>query len=76
MLGREWPTFIRFVASATRDDGGAAAASTTLALDLGDIAAAALNVARQEGWSPIPAAWKNEKAGAFFAEGPAFPGLT
>jgi hypothetical protein len=52
LLGREWPTFIRFVCGARRDDGGAAAALAELKLDLGDIAAAALNVNRQAGWSP------------------------
>ncbi|HEU5136834.1 MAG TPA: hypothetical protein VFU13_16930 [Steroidobacteraceae bacterium] len=58
LLGREWPSFIAFTANASRDDGGAAAALGLLKLDLGDIAAAALNVHRQPGWSPDPAVWK------------------
>jgi len=57
LLGREWPSFVEFAANASRDDGGAAAASGILKLDLGDIAASALNVARQPGWSPDPAGW-------------------
>lgn len=63
LLGREWPTFVRFVSSAARDDAGAAAARNSLQLDLGDLAAAALSVDRQKGWSPNPAVWENEKAG-------------
>ena len=57
LLGREWPTFVEFAANASRDDGGSAAASGILKLDLGDIAAAALNVDRQSGWRPDPARW-------------------
>lgn len=57
LLGREWASFTRFATSATRADAGAAAARAALNLDLGELAAAALNVAPQSGWNPNPSAW-------------------
>jgi hypothetical protein len=59
LAGREWDAFVRFATSARRDDGGAAAAMTEFNLDLGRLAAMALNVAPQAGWSPDPGAWTN-----------------
>jgi hypothetical protein len=58
LLGRQWGSFTSFATSAKRADGGAAAARAALSLDLGELAAAALNVAPQPGWSPDPAAWQ------------------
>ena len=55
-----WDEFVRFATDARRDDGGAAAAKEAFNLDLGQLAAMALNVAPQPGWSPDPASWKNE----------------
>ena len=57
LLGREWRSFTSFATNAQRADGGAAARSA-LDLDLGELAAAALNVPVQPGWSPDPATWK------------------
>jgi len=57
LLGREWRSFTRFATHARRADGGAAAARAELNLDLGELAAAALNVKPQPGWGPDPAAW-------------------
>jgi hypothetical protein len=57
LLGREWQSFVRFVSNARREDAGAAAARAELQLDLGQLAAAALSVAEQPGWSPNPATW-------------------
>jgi hypothetical protein len=59
LLGRDWRSFARFATAAQRVDGGAASARAALNLDLGDIAAAALNVAPQPGWSPDPHSWKH-----------------
>lgn len=58
LLGREWGSFTRFASGAQRADGGAAAARAALNLDLGELAAAALNVPVQPGWSPEPARWQ------------------
>ena len=58
LLGREWRSFTAFATNAKRADAGAAAARDALGLDLGELAAAALNVKPQAGWSPDPAAWK------------------
>jgi hypothetical protein len=54
-LGKDRSSFVEFVTNASRDDGGAAAALGLLKQDLGDIAAATLNLDRQPGWSPDPA---------------------
>jgi hypothetical protein len=59
LAGRQWDVFVKFATGAQREDGGAAAARTALNLDLGRLAAMALNVAPQPGWSPDPGAWKN-----------------
>ena len=58
LLGREWRSFTAFATQARRGDGGAAAARAALGLDLGELAAAALRVTPQTGWSPDPSLWK------------------
>lgn len=60
LAGRHWDAFVKFATSTRRDDGGAAAAKAAFDLDLGQLAAMALNVAPQAGWSPDPGSWKNE----------------
>jgi hypothetical protein len=59
--------FVEFAVNASRDDAGAAAASGILKRDLGDIAAGALDVAPQAGWSPDPGhgTQDKQKAGVF-----------
>jgi hypothetical protein len=59
LAGREWDAFVKFATAAQRADGGAAAAQAAFNLDLGRLAAMALNVAPQPGWSPDPGAWQN-----------------
>lgn len=59
LLGREWRTFTKFATAAKRADGGAASARDALGFDLGELAAAALRVKPQPGWSPDPTSWKN-----------------
>jgi hypothetical protein len=54
LLGKDRSSFVEFASNASRDDAGAAAASGILKRDLGDIAAAALDLDRQPGWSPKP----------------------
>ena len=51
-LARDRASFLEFATNASREDGGAAAALGLLKQDLGDIAAAALNLERQPDWSP------------------------
>ena len=57
LIGREWASFTRFVRGAQRTDAGAAAANAELNLDLGHLAAAAIGIPAQAGWSPDPASW-------------------
>jgi hypothetical protein len=62
LVGRDWPSFREFASRAQRADGGAAAARAALSLDLGELAAAAINMPRSTRsppvrWSPAPHAW-------------------
>ena len=56
-LARQWPDFARFVRSAQRQDGGAAAARAVYGAELGSVATALLEMPAQPGWDPQPAAW-------------------
>ncbi|MES1265636.1 MAG: hypothetical protein ABUU24_08290, partial [Variovorax sp.] len=58
-LARDQTSFVEFVNNASRDDGGAAAALGLLKQDLGDIAAATLNLAQQPGWNSNPETWSS-----------------
>jgi hypothetical protein len=58
LLGRDWASFARFAKAAQREDGGAAAARAELKLDLGGLAAAAINVRPDPEWSPRPQSWE------------------
>jgi hypothetical protein len=58
LVGRDWASFARFANAAQREDGGAAAARAELKLDLGDLAAAAINVRPDPEWSPRPQSWE------------------
>jgi len=58
LLGREWRSFTAFATQALRADGGAGAARVALGIDLGELAAAALRVTPQAGWSPDPSLWE------------------
>ncbi len=64
LLGRDWPMFTRFVRSARREDAGAAALRAEFDLDLGQLAATAIGMKEQPGWSPRPETWASirEKA--------------
>jgi hypothetical protein len=59
LIGREWSSFQRFVHGAKRDDAGAASARATLNLDLGQLAASAIGLKAEAGWSPNPTAWNS-----------------
>jgi hypothetical protein len=59
LAGRHWDEFVTFATNARREDGGAASARAAFNIDLGRLAAMALNVAPQAGWNPDPDAWKN-----------------
>lgn len=56
-LAPDWDRFRAFALVADRADGGAAAARAQLGADLGEIAAALLEQASFDGWSPDPATW-------------------
>jgi hypothetical protein len=58
LLGRDWSSFTRFARAAQREDGGAAAAREVLDLDLGQLAATAIGMREQKGWSPRPENWR------------------
>ncbi len=58
LVGRDWSAFLRFATTASREDGGAAAARDALGLDLGELAAAAINAKRKGPWTPRPDAWE------------------
>jgi hypothetical protein len=58
LIGRDWAKFTRFATSARRDDGGAAAAVAELQLELGDLAAAAINARPKGSWAPKPDSWE------------------
>ncbi len=58
LIGREWDNFVRFASAAQRADGGAGAAHTELGMDLGELAAAALNMRADPRWSPEPGGWE------------------
>jgi hypothetical protein len=61
LIGRDWTAFQRFAASAQREDGGAAAARAAFSLELGELAAVAVNMPRDakapRHWNPRPEAW-------------------
>lgn len=58
LVGRDWGAFVSFATSARREDGGAAAAHDALGLDLGDLAAAAINAKQKGRWTPRPDVWE------------------
>lgn len=51
-LAKEWDSFARFVASASREDAGASAALSHLGIRLGSCAAALLAIESNESWEP------------------------
>jgi hypothetical protein len=57
LLARDWDSFTRFARAAKPLDGGGAAARSELGLDLGELAAAAINLKPSEGWAPRPESW-------------------
>jgi len=58
-LAKDRASFVEFATNASRDDGGAAAATGLLKQDLGEIATLILGIERQPEWSPIPANWEH-----------------
>jgi len=54
-MARDWEAFQAFVATAARQDGGAAAAGMALGVDLGAYVGALLQVDDSAGWAPRPA---------------------
>ncbi len=56
-MARDWEAFQAFVATAARQDGGAAAARAALGVDLGAYVGALLQVDDNAGWAPHPACW-------------------
>ena len=59
LIGRDWNAFAKFATEARREDGGAAAARAALSLELGELAAAAVNMQPTAAWNPRPEAWKH-----------------
>jgi hypothetical protein len=59
LIGRDWNAFAKFATEARREDGGAAAACAALSLELGELAAAAVNMQPTAAWNPRPEAWKH-----------------
>jgi hypothetical protein len=62
LVGREWSSFTKFVRGVKRADAGAAAAISELKFDLGQLAAAAIRIPVQPGFTPDPQAWKSGDA--------------
>jgi hypothetical protein len=58
LIGRDWHAFVKFARDAAREDGGAAAARRVLSLELGELAAAAVNMRPTAQWNPRPDAWQ------------------
>jgi len=56
-IAKQWESFSCFVTSAAREDAGAAAARSALAINLGTLAAALLEVTADSGWAPDPESW-------------------
>lgn len=64
-MSADWDGFKRFAAAANANDGGAAAAHSTLGLDLGEFVRTLLERADGE-WGPQPARWQQPpERGAF-----------
>lgn len=61
-LAKQWESFSCFVTSAAREDAGAAAAKIALAINLGTLAAALLEVPADSGWAPDPESWAAAEA--------------
>jgi hypothetical protein len=59
-LARDWEPFRRFVCSAERADGGAAAAHEHLGLDLGDVVTTLLERETPRSWAPDAPKWQGE----------------
>jgi len=59
LIGRDWGTLVRFATQARRPDGGMEAARAGLGLDLGDLAASAIDVKPDASWAPRPDSWKS-----------------
>lgn len=65
-LGTDWPSFRPFVLNADLSDGGAAAATEYLNLDLGVAASSVLEQKSANNWSPRPETWhETPEHGAF-----------
>ena len=58
LIGRDWNAFVKFAGEAAREDGGAAAARGILSLELGELAAAAVNMQPTPQWNPRPESWQ------------------
>lgn len=56
-MARDWEAFQAFVATAKRQDAGAAAAREALGVDLGAYVGALLQIDDSAGWAPHPAGW-------------------
>ncbi|MEC5386588.1 hypothetical protein VVD49_12700 [Uliginosibacterium sp. H3] len=61
-MGKQWDGFVRFVNTAQREDGGAAAAHEAFGADLGEVASVLLEDMGDEDWSPDPAQWYSAQA--------------